>query len=141
MEELAKHFNGDVEVLIDKKKRSGIIGWIIAAKDAAKKVKAEIQPVKFKPEDYDLVIIGTPIWAATMASAVRTYIDEYKEKFKKVVFVATQGGKTMPKVFEDMEKLSGMTGVAKCDVSSSEVKKNLWAVKMKDFADVIKREA
>jgi flavodoxin len=141
MEELAKHFNGDVEVLIDKKKRSGVIGYIIAAKDAVKKVKAQIQPVKYNSEEYDLVIIGTPVWAATMASAVRTYIDEYKEKFKAVAFVATQGGKTMPKVFEDMAALSGMPAIAQFDVSGSEIKKGLWTVKVKDFADIVRREA
>ena len=43
--------------------RAGIIGYLFAGRDAVRKKLTKLKPLKFNPTDYDLVIIGTPIWA------------------------------------------------------------------------------
>ena len=61
--------------------------------------------IKYKkdPKKYDLIIIGTPVWAWTTTPAIRTYLTQNKPK--KVAFFCTSGG-SKGKVFEDMEELS-----------------------------------
>ena len=102
-EEIAKILNADIEEIIDKKDRKGIVGWLKSGRDATFKKSAEIEFVK-NPIDYDLVIIGTPIWAFTMTPAIRTYLSE--NKFKKVAFFSTSGGSEGKKIFNEMEKIS-----------------------------------
>jgi flavodoxin len=88
-EQIAKKLDADFDEVIDMKDRHRkIIGWLIAGKDAMAKEKTEIK-YKKDPTEYDLVIVGTPIWAWTMTPAIRTYLTE--NKFSEVAFFCTYG--------------------------------------------------
>jgi flavodoxin len=101
-EEIAKNLNADIDEIIDKKKRNGIIGWLGCGRDALFKKLTEIENKK-RPEEYDVAIIGTPVWAGTISSAIRTYL--LQNKFNKTAFFCTCGG-DKGKTFNEMEKLS-----------------------------------
>ncbi len=101
-EEIAKKIESDTDEIIDAKKRHGPIRWILAGKDAMRKKLTDIAYQK-DPSKYELVIIGTPIWAFTMSPAVRTYLTI--NKFKEVAFFITYGG-SEKNVFSDMQELS-----------------------------------
>ena len=100
--EIAKNLNADTDEIIDLKDRSGIKGWFVSGFDAFRSQSTEIKTKKDSSE-YDLVIIGTPIWAGRETPAVRTYM--LKNKFKKVAFFCTAGNK-QSLAFKNMEKLS-----------------------------------
>lgn len=85
-EELAKEFGADIERLIDKRKRTGPIGFPSASKDAVAKNLTELEPLKVNPDQYDIIIIGTPSWYGNMTPAVRTFITE-NDLSKKFVAV------------------------------------------------------
>lgn len=101
-EELAAALKADIDEIIDRKDRRGIIGWLKSGRDAMRRTETLIRTRK-DPSKYGLVVIGTPIWAGTMASAVRTYLS--KNKFRKVAFFCTFGGRQGNALME-MEKLS-----------------------------------
>lgn len=119
---LAVALEADQEKLIDKKERKGVWNYLVAAKDAMMKYETEIETPKYDPADYDLVIIGTPVWAWTMTPAVRTYITKNKDKFKNVVFFTTSGGTTYDKIVPEMETLSGKKAVISDGFFEKEVK-------------------
>ena len=100
--EIAKILKADIDEVIDKTDRSGIKGWLGGGKDAFFKNPTFIH-FKKDPANYDLVIIGTPVWAATQAPAIRTYLTEHK--LKSVAFFCTFGG-SEGKTFSEMEILS-----------------------------------
>ena len=103
-EKIAGMLKADTNEIIDLKERKRvIIGWLISGRDAMKKKETQIK-FKKNPEKYDLVIIGTPIWAWNMAPAVRTYLKQNR-KIKKVAFFCTFGGSS-GKTFKEMERLS-----------------------------------
>lgn len=102
-DKISKILNADIEEIIDKKNRKGILGWLRSGRDSTLKKTAEIEFWK-NPIDYDLVIIGTPIWAFSMAPAIRTYLSE--NKFNKIAFFSTSGGSEGEKIFKEMEKIS-----------------------------------
>ncbi len=57
---------------------------------------------------YDTVILGTPIWAASVAPPLRTFLRDYKLVGKKVAgFVCCAGGAT-EKALTQMKELSGV---------------------------------
>ncbi len=100
-ETLAEKLDADIDEIKDMKDRSGIVGWLMGGKDAFRENTTEIA-FKKDPKDYDLVVIGTPVWAGTMTPAVRMYL---KNNFKKVAFFCTYGG-SEGKTFAEMQKIS-----------------------------------
>jgi len=101
-EKIAKHLNADIDDILDKKDRSGIKGWLGAGKDTLFKKPTTIENRK-DPSKYDLVIIGTPVWAFTITPAIKEYLSKYN--FNKVAFFYTHGG-IPDKTFNKMEKFS-----------------------------------
>ncbi len=104
-EKIARKLDADIEEIIDKKSRKGILGYVFGGRDAFRKSTTEII-FKKDPEKYRLVVIGTPVWAGTVVPAVRTYLIENKSKLKKVAFFCTFGGGA-GKTFKEMGEISG----------------------------------
>ena len=85
-EKIAKKLGADIEVIKDKKDRHGLIGWFQSAFDEELKTQTKIEKPERKTTDYDLVVIGTPIWEGVVPP-VKEYLQE--NKFKKVAFFVT----------------------------------------------------
>ncbi len=92
-ETIAAEIGADVEEIIDLKKRSGALGWLSGGSDARRGKETEIAPTKKSPADYDLIIVGTPVWAARPTPAITTYLKKNDLSGKKVALFFTQGGK------------------------------------------------
>jgi len=104
-QEVAKALNADIDELIDKKSRKGILGFLRAGYDATRGKTTEIEFEK-DPYDYDLVIVGTPIWNGRVTPAIRTYLLWNREKIKNAAFFSTCAGRP-GKCPEQMEELWG----------------------------------
>jgi flavodoxin len=88
-ETIATQLGADIEEIVDLKKRAGTLGWIMSGKDASRKSLTEIAPTRKAPADYDLIVIGTPIWAWSPTPAIRTYISQNNLSGKKVALFYT----------------------------------------------------
>ncbi len=104
-QEVAKALNADIDELIDKKSRKGVLGFLRAGYDATRGKTTEIEFEK-DPYDYDLVIVGTPIWNGRVTPAIRTYLLWNREKIKNAAFFSTCAGRP-GKCLEQMEELWG----------------------------------
>ena len=137
-EELSKELQCDVEEILDTTNRSGPIGWLKSGRQASTKALTKLQPIKNDPSKYDLVIIGTPVWASHVSTPVRTYIADNKDKLKKVAFLVTEGNGGDEATVKEMEALSGKTSSGTLVVKVSEIRKGEYQAKVKKFADSIK---
>ena len=137
---ISKELNSDYEEIIDPKKRKGIIGFLISGKDATLKKLAKIKEIQINPENYDLIILGTPIWNKRMTPAIRTYITEHKSKINKVAFFCTEGSKGGIKTFENMADLSEKKPVSTLEITKKDMKNDLYLDKTKRFIQKIKKE-
>ena len=135
---ISENINCDIEEIIDLKDRSGAIGYLKAGKDAMKKVETDISISDKDPSRYDCVIIGTPVWAFTMAPAIRTYINQNKDRFKKVAFFCTEGGSGHEKTFKDMEELTKKNPITTLFLLTKEVSKEQHINKTQEFVEKIK---
>ncbi len=133
---IAGALHSDIEEIIDQKDRRGIWGWLTAGRDATLRKPININSNKYDPSNYDIVVIGTPVWAWTLTPAVRAYITKNRESFKKVAFFLTMGGAS-GNTFKTMEGLCGKKPVAVLDFKEMEVKKDKHIQKVKDFANEI----
>jgi NAD(P)H-dependent FMN reductase len=57
------------------------------------------------PNDYDVVVVGTPVWNASVSAPVRTFLAANGRRFKNCAFFATQGGRGAPRAFRQMREL------------------------------------
>jgi flavodoxin len=130
----------DVEEIHDIKNRSGIVGWIRAGRDAQRGNLTTLEKVKNDPAIYDVVVIGTPVWASTLSTPIRTYISQYKGSFRKVAFFCTQSGnKESP--FNEMELLCEKKPIAILTLlRKQEVESDQYAEKIDNFVSKIKAE-
>ena len=88
-ETIAAELGSDIEELVDLKKRAGKIGWMSAGKDATQEKQTQIGPTTRVPQDYDLIVLGTPIWASKPTPAIRTYIAKNDLSGKNVALFFT----------------------------------------------------
>lgn len=141
-QDLAKNLGADVEKLIDKKKRGGILGWLSGGRDAMKKRLTKIaEPVK-SAADYDLVILGTPVWGWDMVPAVRTYLEKEKDKFKTMALFVTSGNTSVDKVVKSFEDVINKGMVTMAGFNTSELKEeSTYQKKLIDFIEAIKQQA
>jgi len=131
--ELAKQLGADTETIIDQKNRKGPIGWLSAGKDATKKIPARIDEPKKDPSAYDLVVIGTPVWAWTVSAPVLAYLNKFSGKFPQVAFFLTFDG-NMEKTFDDMAAAAGKQPSATLAVHQKDIKSGAHVQKIHEFA-------
>lgn len=99
-ETIASELGSDIEEVIDLKSREGKMGWMSATRDASGEKETQIAPTKKIPKDYDLLIIGTPVWAFNITPAIRSYIKNNDLTGKKIALFFTYGmrlGQTIEK--------------------------------------------
>lgn len=88
-EKLAEKFNADLEMLIDTTNRTGAFGTAGAGNDALMHKTTTIEPLQHNPEDYEVILIGTPGWFSNMTPAVRTFIKDNELSGKTIGYFAT----------------------------------------------------
>jgi len=125
----------EVEEIVDTKDRRGVKGWFGAAKDACGKKGAQIAEPRNDPAVYDLVVIGTPVWAFSMTPAVRAYLQRFRDSLPDVAFFLTTGGSGIDNTFGQMEEACGKPPTATLGLKAKEVKKDAYADKVKGFAE------
>jgi flavodoxin len=70
---------------------------------------ASIEKAQRDPANYDLVLIGTPVYANSLPAPVRAYIEQYRPKFKEVAFFCTGEDPNNEHIFELLEEACGQS--------------------------------
>ena len=83
-ETIAAKLGADIEEVIDLKNRQGKLSFMPAGRDAMRGKETQIAETKRTPTDYDLIIIGQPVWAGSPTPAIRTYVNKNDLSGKKV---------------------------------------------------------
>lgn len=136
---ISEELDCDIEEIFDIKSRKGILGYIKSGIESAFKKMPEIKKTKVNLEKYDIVIIGTPIWAQNIASPVRTYLFRNNEKLNKVAFFCTMSGSGNKKTFLEMERVSELMPLAFLALTDKEIKQEKHIRKVKEFIKEIKK--
>ncbi len=130
---IASALGADLEEIRETISRRGVFGYLRAAYEAARQRSAPIHTGSKNPHNYDLVVIGTPVWAGAVAPPVRTYIAAAKERLSSVAFFCTLGGHGAETTFKQMEALAGKAPLARCAVTASDVTRGLSGLLAADF--------
>lgn len=108
---LAEALGADAIELVPEKAYpdKGFKKFFWGGKSAVMKEKPALVGLEFDAEKYGLVIIGTPVWAGTMAPPVRSFLAGYGDalKDKKLAFFSCCSGSDGTKATDRMRALAG----------------------------------
>ena len=102
-EKIADKLNAETCEVIDKKNRKGKLIFLTGGYAALREKLTEIEVTK-TINDYDFIIVGSPVWAGKIAPAIRTFLAKNDFSDKQVAFFVTMGGDKPEKALKNMKK-------------------------------------
>ncbi len=139
-EAIAKSLEAEIEEIRDRENRLGVIGFLRSGYEALRKKPAAIQPLKKNPEKYDVVVVGSPVWAGSLSSPVRAYLIMNGHRIKKAALFATYGI-SEGRIFRQMEELLPKKPIAKISIRESEIRSGEYLRKIEKFVEILKSNA
>ena len=89
--------------------------------NASMRRTSKINPISKNPSDYDLVIIGTPVWASNMATPIYTYLLKYNQDIKNIASFCTCISGGFEKALQNIDVTCGKTSLATMHLNAKEV--------------------
>ena len=110
----------DIEEILPVKPYTAIYQDLVNATENNRETRKtpDIRPLKVDINNYDRIIIGTPVWWYTMAEPVRTFLMENDFSGKEILVYATDAGWNGT-TFSDMQELIGENKIKTLDVKYS----------------------
>lgn len=109
---IAGAMHAEIEEITDRVKRRGVLGFLRSGNEVSFGRRVEILPLSNDPREFDLVIIGTPVWRVSVSSPVRTYLQDHAAELRQVAFFCTMGSFGSRYVFNEMRELCGKAPLA-----------------------------
>ena len=93
-EEIAREIDCDViQLKLQKELPSkGFMKYVWGGKQVVFNEKPALEPFNIDVDNYDLIIMGTPVWAGKFASAFNTFFSEVSLKNKNIVLFCCYAG-------------------------------------------------
>lgn len=132
-EALAELLGGDIEEISETKGRDGWRGYLRSLIDGMEKRPSLTARWKLDPGSYDLVVIGTPIWAWSLSAPVHAYLIAHRGKIRTGAFFCTYEATGSDSVFTQMAKYLGKSPRAVCAITSSEVASKSYGPQLEAF--------
>ena len=131
---IAETLSADVERIRDVEPRGGPFAFPSAVVASLLKRSPPIsQPTK-NVADYDVVILGCPVWASNMATPMRSYIMRENPRIKQVGLFCTLGGSGGKAALARMAALCGHAPLANLIVNGIATYSGNWRGLTESFA-------
>jgi flavodoxin len=137
-ETIAAEIGADIEEIVDLKDRSGKLGWMLAGRAGMSGRETKIAPTKKVPADYDLIVVGTPIWAWAPSSAIRTWLDQNDLSEKKVALFFTMDSGLRQAVEKTKALIPKAVFVGELAIAKALENKDETAKKITDWCTMLK---
>lgn len=137
-EQIAYACSADMEAIQESGDRLGAMGYLRSLTEVLGQREVPIRPSELDPAQYDLVVLGTPIWAWNMASPVRSYLVRHRGLMRRLALFCTYGGGGEAKVFSDMQTVCDQHALARLAVRSQDFQQGNYQPELARFLDVLK---
>ena len=131
-ERIASDINADIEEIKPVNDYGGKLGYARGGKDAFRGNIVELEALKYDPQDYDIVYLGTPVWASRMSAPLYSYIKQNEGKFGDVKFFITAGGTGFDSTLRQLEETTTKP-ISTLALTTKEVKKDEFEEKLAEF--------
>lgn len=110
-----------VEEIVPLAGRRGLLGYVRSALEARFSRCAAIAPPAHDPDRFDVVVIGTPVWAESLSSPVRTYLREHAAVLHRIAFFCTMAQRDSEQVFVQMQRCCARVPLAALALTEREL--------------------
>lgn len=135
---LARALGADHEELRDHADRAGPLGYLRSAAEALLETSTELRPGRRDVAGYDLVVVGTPVWATSVSSPVRTFLWMARPRLPAVAFFATLGGVGSERAFAQMRALAGKAPAATLALRERELARGVPPERVAEFVKALR---
>src|SRR3989338_3330959 len=132
-ETIANSLKADIEEISEGSSRRGIFGFLKSGREGALKKTPRIKKPLKDIIDYDIAIIGMPIWAGKMASPVRSYVKTYGKEAKQIALFCTHCGGGGDPALSEIEHIMGKKAIAKIELTTNDTSK------INEFSDFVQK--
>ena len=119
--DLAGRLGADLDVIRIVQPMDGPVGYAMCAIEAFWGLAPALRRQEKDPADYDLVVVGTPVWFWSLASPVRSWLEKFGRRGKRFAFFCTMGGSGAGRVFATMKEMTGHAPVATLALTDAEI--------------------
>lgn len=127
---LAAVLGADLEEIQCATYHPGFLGFWHAGLASMVNMTPAISAPKFNPADYDLVVVGGPVWAWNACTPVRAYLLREAARLPALGFFVTAGGVGFEPAFATMAARAGKKPVATLALKQEDFKQG------RDQADI-----
>jgi flavodoxin len=107
---IAQQLDADLCEVLDKKHKQGKLIYLKGGSSAMREKLTKIEVSK-SIEDYDFIVVGSPVWAGKITPAIRTFLSQNDLSEKKTAFFVTIGGDKPEKSFKNLRKTTGFNSI------------------------------
>jgi flavodoxin len=137
--ELAKLFDADIEeITLVSEPGTGLLGYLRAGWSTFTGKDAKLKPARKNPRDYNLVILGTPIWNFALSPPVYAYAKQHARELPKLAFFCTEGGSGDQKAFEQLAQVCGKGPLATLTVTEKDLPTQAHRAAVEKFAEQLR---
>lgn len=97
----------DLEEIVEVRLRRGWSGGLRAAAGAMLRRATPIALPLHPPDEYEVVLIGTPIWMGRVATPMRTYLQSQSFGDARLGVFSTSGGPVQAEAMAEIARLAG----------------------------------
>ncbi len=119
---IQNEINCDIEEITDNNKYSGKLGFLKGGMNASMGRTSKINHISKNPSDYDLIIVGTPVWASNMSTPVYTYLMKYNKDLKNIASFCTCMNNGYEKTLKKISKVTGKEQISTMFLTSEDIK-------------------
>jgi flavodoxin len=134
-EGIANTLKADINRLEDRQSRTGLFGMLRTMYQVLFSRPSKIRFARTDPYQYDLLVLGAPVWIMKLAPPMRSYIIKEKDRFNQVAFFCTEGASGALNAFKAMESLSTKKPVATLEITEGDIKSGQYHEKTHTFTD------
>lgn len=138
-EQIARRCRADLVCIHDPTDRRGAVGYLRSALEALLDTRPLIELDLCRPQDYDLVMVGTPVWFWNMSSPVRSFLHRYGRRCAQIALFCTYGGSGQERVMDSMERLCKQPAVARLALTERQLVQRQHALALTRFLGEVKR--
>ncbi len=105
-EKIAAALHSDILELVPVKNypAKGFAKYFVGGRSAVMAEKPELQPYTCNADEYDVIILATPLWASRCAPPFNTFLAEHDISSKKIALVVTCDGGPADILFKNTAK-------------------------------------
>ncbi|GAA0766910.1 hypothetical protein LRH25_28335 [Ideonella azotifigens] len=136
-EQLATRLGGTLCPITEASSRLGAWGYLRSVCEAAFGLQSEIGKVSVDPAQFDLMLIGTPVWGWHLSSPVRAFARAHAVSVNRCAFFCTMGGAGAEKAFGALEGELRRAPLATLALTDREIDSQMAGAKINAFVSLL----